>query len=164
MLTNTYTTALTTKQVAREVLFPCYFNRAYSIITNKDDLTKENARIKQLLKENGYQESIISNIFKTITNNPSLSQSQQQTQATDTQEKEIRTSINLPYAEGISERLWHNNIVHEICCSNCEAVYLGESKRSLKSRSDERKRSIRNCDCEKNKIVKHCWEADQNFS
>ena len=30
------------------------FNRAYSIITNKDDLEKENPRIKQLLKENGY--------------------------------------------------------------------------------------------------------------
>ena len=30
------------------------FNRAYSIITNKDDLGKENTRIKQVLKENGY--------------------------------------------------------------------------------------------------------------
>ena len=26
----------------------CLFNRAYSIITNKDDLLKENARIKQV--------------------------------------------------------------------------------------------------------------------
>ena len=48
------------------------FNRAYSIITNKDDLHKENTRIKQVLKENGYQESIISKIFKRITNNHSL--------------------------------------------------------------------------------------------
>ena len=29
------------------------------------------------------------------------------------------------------------NIVYEIDCSNCQAVYFGESKRSLKSRSDE---------------------------
>ena len=43
------------------------FNRAYSIITNKDDLHKENARIKQVLKENGYQESIINKIFRRIT-------------------------------------------------------------------------------------------------
>ena len=49
------------------------FNRAYFIITNKDDLTKENTSIKQLLKENGYQESIISKIFKRITNNRSFS-------------------------------------------------------------------------------------------
>ena len=59
------------------------FNRAHSIITNKDDLQRENARIKQVLKENGYQESIISKILKRTTNNPSLPQSQQLTQATD---------------------------------------------------------------------------------
>ena len=59
------------------------FNRAYSIIINKDDLHKENARIKQVIKANGYQESIISKIFKRITNDHSLSQSQQLTQATD---------------------------------------------------------------------------------
>ena len=57
-----------------------------------------------------------------------------------------------------------NNIVYEINCSNCEAVYFGESKQSLKSRSDEQERFVRNCNCKKNEIVKHCWEADHNFS
>ena len=50
-----------------------------------------------------------------------------------------------------------NNIVYEIDCSNCQAVYFGESKWSnLKPRSDEHTRSIRNCDCDKNEIAKHC--------
>ena len=80
----------------KESVVSSLFNRAYSIITNKDDLHKENARIKQVLKENGYQESIISNIFKRITNNHSLPQLQQQTQAADIQEEEIKMSINLP--------------------------------------------------------------------
>ena len=40
--------------------------------------------------------------------------------------------------------------MNEIDCSNCEAVYFGESKRSLNSRSDEHKRSVRNCNCDKN--------------
>ena len=57
-----------------------------------------------------------------------------------------------------------SNIVYEIDCSNCEAVYFGESKRSLKSRSDEHRRSVRNCDCDKNEIAKHCREADHNFN
>ena len=52
----------------KESVVSSLFNRAYSIITNKDHLHKENARIKQVLKENGYQESIISKIFKRITN------------------------------------------------------------------------------------------------
>ena len=38
-----------------------------------------------------------------------------------------------------------NNIVYGIDCSNCQAVYIGESKWSLKSRSDEQKRYVRNC-------------------
>ena len=49
------------------------FNQACSIAVNKDDLTKENARIKQVLKENINQESIISKVFKRITNSDSLS-------------------------------------------------------------------------------------------
>ena len=51
-----------------------------------------------------------------------------------------------------------SNIVYEIDCSNCQAVFFDESKPSLKSRSDEHKRFIRNCDCDKNEIAKHCWE------
>ena len=87
-------------------------------------------------------------------------------------------SINLPYIESTSEKLWRilrshkirstfyteetlhkllckpkdqvatedkNNIVYQIDSSNCQAVYSGESKRSLNSRSDEHKRSARNC-------------------
>ena len=49
------------------------FKRACSIITNKDDLYKKiYAKMKQVLKENRYQESIIIKIFKRITNNHSL--------------------------------------------------------------------------------------------
>ena len=80
------------------------FNGAYSTITNKDVLTKEITRRKQVLKENGYKESIISKIFKIITSNYSLSQSQQQNQA-GIQEEEIRMSLNLPYIEGTGVKL-----------------------------------------------------------
>ena len=62
MLTNTYATTLTTKNFARKMLFPlCLIEH----ITNKEDL-KEKASIKQVSKENGYQESIISKIFLLI--------------------------------------------------------------------------------------------------
>ena len=57
-----------------------------------------------------------------------------------------------------------SNILYKIDCSNCEEVYFLESKPSLKSRSDEQKRSVRNCDSDKNEIAKHCWEANHNFN
>ena len=56
-------------------------------------------------KENGYQQSIISKIFKIITKNHSLSQLQQQMQATDNQEEEIRMGINLLCVEVTNEKL-----------------------------------------------------------
>ena len=98
----------------KESVVSSLFNRAYSIITNKDDLHKENGRIKQVLKENGYRESIINKIVGRITNNHSLPQSQQLTQATDIQEEEIPISINLPYVEGTSEKLWRILRSHKI--------------------------------------------------
>ena len=61
----------------KEIVVSSLFNKAYSIITNKDDLTKENARVKHVLKENGYQKSIISKVLNRNTNNYSLSQSQE---------------------------------------------------------------------------------------
>ena len=53
-------------------------------------------------KKNGYQDSIISKIFNRITNSHSLCPTQQQIQAIDILEEEIRMSINLPYVEGTS--------------------------------------------------------------
>ena len=67
-----------------------------------------------MLNENGYQESIISKIFKRITKNHSLSLSQQQTQAADIQEKEMKMSTNLPYVEGTSKKLRRTLRSHKI--------------------------------------------------
>ena len=105
----------------KESVVSSLFNRAYSIIENKDDLYEENARIKQLLKINGYQKSIISKIFKRITNNHSLSQSQQLTQTPDIEEEEIRMNINLnlPSIEGTSEKLQRILRSHKIRSTFC---------------------------------------------
>ena len=51
------------------------------------------------------RKSIISKIFARITDNRSSPQSQQETQATNIQEEEIRMSIDLLHAEATSEKL-----------------------------------------------------------
>ena len=43
----------------KESVVSSLLNRAYSIITNKDDLHKENARIKQVLKENDIEKALL---------------------------------------------------------------------------------------------------------
>ena len=67
-----------------------------------------------MLKQNGYQESIITTIFKRVTNNHSLLQSQQKKESTVIQEEEIRMSIHLQYVEGTSEKLGHIPRSHKI--------------------------------------------------
>lgn len=55
----------------KESALPSFFSGAYSITTNEDDLTKRKTRMKEVVKENGYQKSIFK-IFKRISNNHSL--------------------------------------------------------------------------------------------
>ena len=52
--------------------------------------------------------------YLRVTNNQSLSQSQQQTQVTYIQEEEIRMSIKFTYVEGTSEKLWYTLRSHKI--------------------------------------------------
>ena len=149
------------------------FNRAYSIITNKDGLRKENTEIKQVLRENGYQESIISKIFNRITDNShSLPQLHQLTHATDIQEEEIRMSINLTYVEGISERLRRTSRSHKIRSTFCTENTLRKPKDRVAT--EDKKdivyqivRSVKqstSMNLNGNLIVKHRWKADHNFS
>ena len=42
-------------------------------------------------------------------------------------------------------------------------MYFGESKRSLKSRSNEHVRSVKNTGIEKNEITKQSWKEGHNF-
>ena len=100
------------------------YQTSFKEITNKDDLHKENARIKQALRENGYQESIINKIFWIISNDHSLPQSQQLTQAADIQEEDIRMSINLPYVEGTSKKLRPILRSHKIRSTFCTELTL----------------------------------------
>ena len=67
-----------------------------------------------MLKKNGQQESIINKIFNRIPDSYSLPQSQQQRQATDIQEEEIRTNINLPYFQGANEKMRRTLKPHKI--------------------------------------------------
>ena len=53
------------------------------------------------------------------------------------------------------------NIVYEIDCSNCEAMYFDEFKFSLKLRSAENKRSVGNCNCDKDENAKLKKVADR---
>ena len=57
----------------RHLVLALFASKAYYIITSKADVTKENANIEQVLREEEYQKIIISKIFMIITNNQTVS-------------------------------------------------------------------------------------------
>ena len=77
--------------------FPHVFNVAFNVLIlnliHRDDLLQVKTRILFCFCFFMY---IISKMIKRITNNHSLSQLQQLTQATDIQEEELSMSINIP--------------------------------------------------------------------
>ena len=56
-----------------------------------------------------------------------------------------------------------SNVVYKIPCEDCEATYIGETKRSFKQRSTEHMRAVRNGDFDKNEIADHCWKYNHEM-
>ena len=73
----------------------------------------------------------------------------------------LRKSLSHP-KDPISVEL-QNNVVYKIPCNDCNAIYIGESKRSLKTRSKEHQYAVRAGHTDKNEIADHCWEHGHRF-
>ena len=109
ILTNTYATALTTKQVARKVLFPPCLIQHIPLSQIKMTYTKKTLEYGKCYRRMDIRKALLVKSLRELLTT-SLPELQQQTQAADIQEEEIRMSINLPYAEGTSEKLVYTQI------------------------------------------------------
>ena len=56
----------------------------------------------------------------------------------------------------------HNNIVYKIPWRDCEAKYVGESKKSFKVRPSEHLRSVKNRD--RDEMADHCWKESHQMN
>ena len=55
-------------------------------------------------------------------------------------------------------------MVYKIPCADCNAVYIGETKRSLNQHAKEHARAVKTGDVDKNEIADHCWKNDHRFN
>ena len=127
---------------------------------------------------NNYTKSIISKVkWKMDTKIAHIS-------SNENQDEDFKGFVTLPYIKGLtgtcssSETLRkclsnpkdkvnldkQNNIVYKIPCQDCNAVYIGETKRSFKQRSSEHMRAVKNGEIEKNEIADHCCKLDHKFN
>ena len=56
-----------------------------------------------------------------------------------------------------------NNIVYNYDCKDCEAVYFGESKRTIAQRTKEHTRAVRAADTRRYETADHCWKYKHDF-
>ena len=56
-----------------------------------------------------------------------------------------------------------NNIVYKYDCKDCEAVYFGESKRTLAERTKEHTRAVRAADTGRYETADLCWKCNHDF-
>ena len=177
----------------KDAVISALFRRARDIVSDQNDLERENERIVNVLMENDYKKSTIMTVKRKIEK----VRVEQPMQTDDGTNAETTKYLSIPYIPGTSETLrrifskhnikcsfysndtlrrylskpkdmipveQQNNIVYKIPCRDCDATYIGESKRSFKQRSSEHMRAVRNRDIEKNEIADHCWKENHQMN
>ena len=61
------------------------------------------------------------------------------------------------------EKFSQNNLVYKISCINCEAVYVGQTKRQLKTRLKEHRQDINKKNGQLSVVSNHRLELDHEF-
>lgn len=174
---------------AKESVISSLLSRAEHVVSDPEDKSRELHYITNVLMANNYTQSAISKVkrklntervpvveddneeYKGFINLPYIKNTSENLRRIFNQHK-IRCTFYS--SETLRKRLSHpkdkiakdnqNNIIYRIPCQDCDAVYIGESKRSLKQRSTEHARAVKNGDVTKNEIADHCWKFDHKFN
>ena len=174
---------------AKESVVSALFTRADNIISEPTDLRTENERIIKVLTDNDYNKQIIAKVRRNIEKgNHSNAQNKEDKEyvgyinlpyiagtseilrrifqkhkfrCTFYSSDTLRKTLSNPKDK--IEKGKQNNIVYKIPCADCNAVYIGESKRSFDQRSKEHVRAVTNGDVDKNEIADHSWKLDHKF-
>ena len=55
-----------------------------------------------------------------------------------------------------------NNVIYQLDCKDCEAVYVGETKRTLNIRTKEHISAVKSAS-QRSHTAKHCWKYNHDF-
>ena len=56
-----------------------------------------------------------------------------------------------------------SNVVYKISCRDCDASYVGETKRALKTRVSEHRRAVEKMDFLGSTLAEHAWKHDHHI-
>ena len=174
---------------AKESVISSLLSRAENIVSNEDDKIAEKQRVISVLHANNYSKKMIQKVQRKLERDTTRERtgeeeelvghislpyvkgvsetlrrifSKNKIRCTFYTKDTIRNALSHP--KDPVDKNKQNNIVYKIPCDDCNAVYIGESKRTLEKRASEHERAVRNGDLEKNKIAHHCWTSDHRFN
>ena len=62
------------------------------------------------------------------------------------------------------EAMERKEVIYSIPCSDCDKVYIGETKRGLEVRTKEHKKNVEKASITTSEIAKHCWEEGHRMA
>ena len=171
---------------AKQSVITTLFERAQTAVSNKKEVKNEEDHLRTVLHSNGYQPSFINKSLATISRNKT------QEETTSEPVKRINLPYIQNICKTIRRILYNynnhgtfytqstlrqllskpkdsvppqkqNNVVYNWNCNNCEATYVGETKRSLEQRAKEHQRAAKNRQTRQNEIADRCWKSDHTF-
>ena len=177
---------------AKKSIITSLFDRAKNIISNPSDQEKEENHLTAVLQANGYPKQFIKNTIRAsqlprqLENNDNTENQKQiapvrinlpYVKGTSEQLKRIFNDHNIDCTfyttTTLHTLLLHvkdpvpleqrNNIVYKYDCKDCEAVYFGESKRTIAERTKEHTRAVRAADTRRYETADHCWKYNHDF-
>ena len=57
-----------------------------------------------------------------------------------------------------------HNIIYKLGCKDCDAVYIGESKRAYQTRTGEHISAVRKAGTRRYETADHCWKFNHDFN
>ena len=174
---------------AKKSVITSLFDTAKNIISNPSNQEKEENHLTAVLQANGYPKIFIKNTIRAsplprqLVNNNNTETQEPVTinlpyvKGTSEQLKKIFNDHNINSTfyttTTLCSLLLHvkdpvpleqrNNIVYKYDCQDSEAVYFGESKRTIPERTKEHTRAVRAVDTTRFETADHCWKYNHDF-
>ena len=178
---------------SKQSIITALFDQAESVITNNTELKQEQQQITKVLQSNGYSKQSIDNTRRQWhlkqqskhnnqpaekepdpvrrINLPYMQGLREQLQRTLSQHNikstfytatTLRKILPSPKYPVPTEK--KHNIIYKLDCKDCDAVYIGESKRAYQTRIGEHISAVQKADTKRYETADHCWKFNHDFN
>ena len=174
---------------AKQSVITALFDRADNVVSNEKDKIEEKHLISAALQQNGYPKEFIQRTVRKHIRRKEQSREHPEEEPEHTKSinlpyiqglsEQLKRALNKHnikatfYTQTTLRSLLskpkdpipkedRNNAIYQLNCKDCEAVYVGETKRTLNIRAEEHITAIKSAS-KKSHTAEHCWKYNHDF-